>query len=153
MDRTVCAVGTCFAAAIFSQFEDWANPAVQILVTLWLIFALLADITITVTLVWDLVSWFASLYLCTCSAHGTNAYSAQMKRRTGYRSTDIIVNQLIRGLSFLIIYAQFPTKVTQPSGNTNRDNNFPFRCGRRLVMHLFYKNCTFFFFAFDLAHA
>lgn len=56
-------MATCIAPFIQPLTTDWPGTWVQVVACIWLTAAFVADITITVTLVWDLVN---SLPLVLC---------------------------------------------------------------------------------------
>ena len=53
---TVSAVVTSVAATLLPLYTDWPGSWVEVVAAFWLTSAFIADLTITFTLVWDLVS-------------------------------------------------------------------------------------------------
>lgn len=60
----VFAVTTCVGGFILPNPTDWPNSWVEVVACFWLTSAFVADLTITFTLVWDLVR---SIFLILCA--------------------------------------------------------------------------------------
>ena len=95
----VSAVATSLAGFLLPLYTDWPGSWVEVVASFWLTSAFIADLTITFTLVWDLVSSFSALSSPLLRVLILPINVAQRKRRTGHRSIDNVIRKLIRSSS------------------------------------------------------
>lgn len=136
------AFATTLAGFIAPQVGDWANSWVEVVASIWLISASMADIIITMTLVWDLVRWQSSILYALC-ADTTMDDLVKSKRKSGLRYTDNVLNRLFKS-SFLCSLSQFNAhRFTLFSDDTNRVIYFAICIALSLVARSHEKISTF----------
>lgn len=86
-------LGTAIAINWFPAFVQFQK--FEVIVILWLAGSALADVMITISLVWNLVRVFCSKSRCVYADSDYVMY-LQRKRQTGFPVTDDVINRIIR---------------------------------------------------------